>query len=199
MIRDILTIPDNLDVEGAEEVKLTDASEFMKSLPANPEGPAPEVYEYRVTKLPAHEILSMSVVRDLVVSLIQDVEACRTDPRCAHFANDDEFRVWLMDETPVYQEFFKKHPHLFRRIACKAPLPPREKKFIMEMIAMKQKHLENNVPLEQCRMESGKYMRDNFSRPARPGEEEEAVRNGTGYSGTPMTAEQVKADLKKGK
>jgi hypothetical protein len=41
----------------------------------------------------------------------------------------------------------------------------------------------------------GAYFREHFSRVALPGEEEEAVRNGTGYSGTPMTRDQVHADL----
>jgi hypothetical protein len=43
----------------------------------------------------------------------------------------------------------------------------------------------------------GAYFRENFSRAAKPGEEEAAVKAGTGYSGTAMTRDEVRQDLKR--
>jgi hypothetical protein len=196
-IRDILDTPDNLDIEGAEEVRLTDASEFINTLPKDADGPSPEVYEYRVTKLPKHEILPMSMVKDVVISLFQDVDVCKTDPLRQNMGLD-EFRAWLMENNPMYKELFRKMPRLFRRIV-RADVPVTDKQHIMKLIEMRRVQEATDMPLRDRQVQSGTYLRENFSRPARPGEEEEAVRSGKGYSGTPMTREQVKADLKKGK
>jgi hypothetical protein len=192
-VRDILETPDNLDIEGAEEVKLTDASEFMNSLRHKPDEPRAEVYEYRITKLPAHEVLPMKMVKDVVISLMQDVDACKTNPQTQHMKLD-EFRAWLMEENAMYKELFKKMPRLFRKIVS-ARITPEDKTHIMKMIEMRRVQEASAMSKRDREVQVGAYFREHFSRVALPGEEEEAVRNGTGYSGTPMTRDQVHADL----
>lgn len=193
-IREILETPDNLDIEGAEEVKLSDASEFINALPKDPDVPHPEVYEYRVTKLPAHEILPMSQVKDLVVSLCQDMNAAKELDEVKTMSLD-EFRAWLMEQNPRYKEFFKKLPRLFRMIVSNKQTP-HNMAHIMRLIEMRRQHEKSGATLETNQAQVGAYFRENFSRPARPGEEEAAVKAGTGFSGTPMTRDQVKDDIK---
>lgn len=191
-VKEILETPDNLDIEGAQEVKLTDASEFINALPQT-DGPKPEVYEYRITKLPEHEILPMSKVKDLVISLCQDMEACKHDPEVQQMKLDD-FRLWLMEKNPMYKEFFKKLPRLFRMIVS-SKNTPNNLGHIMDLIEMRRHQEGSGQTKKEKEAQVGAYFRSNFSREAKPGEEEEAIRNGSGYAGTPMTRDQVKADL----
>jgi hypothetical protein len=191
-VREILETPDNLDVEGAREIKLTDASEFIQSLRTEPGEPRPEVYEYRTTVLPAHEILPMSQVKDVVVSLYQDVEDCRQLPEVATLSLDD-FRAWLMEKNPKYKEFFKKLPRLFRKIV--GPNSKQDRKHVFRLIEMRRVQERLAMSKQQREAQVGAYFRENFSRAAKPGEEEAAVAAGTGYSGTAMTRDQVRHEL----
>ena len=195
-IREILETPDNLDVEGAREIKLTDASEFIESLATEPDKPKPEVYEYRTTMLPAHEILPMSEVRDVVVSLYQDFESCKTLPEVQTLTLD-EFRAWLMERNPKYEAFFKKFPRLFRNII--GPDSQKSRPRVFELIEMRRAQEQAGMSKKAREAQVGSYFRSHFSRPAKPGEEEAAVRAGTGYSGTAMTREDVKQELMKKK
>lgn len=195
-IREILDTPDNLDIEGAREVKLTDASEFINALRPNPDEPNPEVYEYRTTILPAHEILPMTEVKDIVVSLYQDVESCKTLPEVATLTLDD-FRAWLIEKNPKYKEFFKKFPRLFRTIV--GPKSQASRKDVFRLIEMRRVQEKTGMSKEAREAQVGAYFREHFSRPAREGEEAAAVAAGTGYSGTAMTREEVRRDLLKQK
>ena len=191
-VREILETPDNLDVEGAREIKLTDASDLLGALRTKPGAPQPEVYEYRTTILPAHEILPMSEVKDIVVSLYQDVEDCKDLPEVATL-NLDDFRAWLMEKNPRYKEFFKKFPRMYRNIV--GPDSKKSRPAVFELIEMRrmQEHLELDKKSREAQV--GAYFRKNFSRAARPGEEAAAVAAGTGYSGTQMTRDEVRQDL----
>ena len=193
-VREILETPDNLDVEGAREIKLTDASEFMQSLRADSDAPQPEVYEYRTTMLPDHEILPMSAVKDIVVSLYQDFEDCKTSPEVATM-NLDEFRLWLMEKNPKYKEFFKKFPRLFRNIV--GPESSRSRAHVFKLIELRRVQESADMTKKAREVQVGAYFRENFSRAAKPGEEEAAVKAGTGYSGTAMTRDEVRQDLKR--
>lgn len=190
-IREILETPDNLDIVGAKEIKLTDASEFMTTLKTD--GPQPEVYEYRTTILPDHEILPMSRVKDLVVSLCQDMEAAKELPEVKTMKLD-EFRAWLIKGNRSYEEFFKKLPHLFRMIVSSKKTPT-NLGHILKLIELRRSQENSTHPLETKQAQVSAYFREHFARQAKPGEEEQAVKDGTGVSGTPMTRDEVKKDL----
>lgn len=195
-LADILTTPNCLDIEGAEEIQLTDSTGFREALASaqtDPNTPTPEVYEWRTTRLPAHEILPMSVVKDLVISLHQDVEASRHVTQTSTMTLD-EFRAWLINGNPRYAEFFRKMPRLFRVIVS-ARNTPINLAHIMRLIEMRRHQETSNQTLDQKQAQVGAYFRANFSRPAKPGEEKEAVRTGRGFRGTPLTRDQVAAEL----
>jgi len=62
------------------------------------------------------------------------------------------------------------------------------------------RHQENSTQtMEQKQAQVSTYFRSNFSRPAKDGEEEEAVRTGKGFRGKPMTREQVVREVTRGK
>lgn len=190
-ISDILTTPTCLHIPGAREIQLTDSTAFRESLRTN-DGRA-EVYEWRTTQLPEHEILPMVVVKDLVLSLIQDVEAARNITSTATMSLD-EFRAWLIEGNPRYREFFTKLPRLFRMIVSSRNTPVNIA-HVMRLIELRRHQESSTQSLTEKQTQVGAYFRANFSRPARPGEEEAAVRTGRGFRGTPLTADQVREEL----
>ena len=190
-IADILTTPDCLHIDGAREIQLTDSSGFRESMSNS----TAEVYEWRTTQLPDHEILPMHVVKDLVVSLLQDVEFAKDAPETANMTLD-EFRAWLINSNPRYPEFFTKLPRLFRFIVS-ARNTPVNIAHVMRLIEMRRHQEASNQTLKEKQTQVGAYFQANFARPARPGEEEEAVRTGRGFRGTPLTRDQVREELKK--
>lgn len=192
-VQDILSTPDCLDIEGAREIQLTDSSGLCKALASNPNAPRAEVYEWRTTQLPEHEVLPMTTVRDLVVSLNQDVEASKSVEETKEMTLD-EFRVWLIAGNPRYQEFFQKLPRLFRMIVS-ARNTPINMGHIMHLISMRGHQETSGQTLKQKQAQVGAYFQSNFARPVRPGEEEEAVRTGRGVRGTPLTRDQVREEL----
>jgi hypothetical protein len=192
-VHDILTTPDCLDIEGAREVQLTDSSGFREALASNPDAPRAEVYEWRTTKLPAHEVLPMTLVKDLVVSLSQDVEASKNVEETQKMSLD-EFRAWLIEGNPRYGEFFQKMPRLFRMIVS-ARNTPVNIGHIMKLIEMRRHQETSGQTLEQKQTQVSQYFQRHFARAARPGEEEEAVRTGRGFRGTPVTRDQVREEL----
>lgn len=188
-IADILTTPDCLHIDGAREIQLTDSSGFREAMNSS----SAEVYEWRTTQLPEHEILSMNVVKDLVVSLLQDVEFSKGVPDTADMTLD-EFRAWIINSNPRYPEFFTKLPHLFRLIVSSRNTPVNIG-HVMHLIEMRRHQETSNQSLKEKQAQVGAYFRANFARPARPGEEEEAVRSGRGIRGTPLTRDQVRQEL----
>jgi hypothetical protein len=195
-IKEILETPDNLDVEGAREVKLTDASEFIRALPHDPNVPHPEVYEYRTTILPENERIPMHRVMDLAISLYDDFDATSAIEE-TRSKDLDGIRLWLMEKNPHYKEFFKKCPKLFRSIV--SGNSEKFRKHIMLMISEKWTHMEMNLPRKESDARIAPYMRQHFMRRALPGEEEAAVAAGTGFSGTPMTRDEVRQEIIKNK
>ena len=139
----------------------------------------------------------MSVVKDLVVSLLQDVEASRNVPETQEMGLD-EFRAWLMEQNPRYQEFFQKLPRLFR-MCVSARNTPVNVAHIMKLIEMRRHQESSGQTLDQKQAQVSRYFQANFSREAKPGEEKEALRTGRGFRGTPMTRDQVKNELAGGK
>jgi len=192
-VQDILNTPDCLDIEGAREVQLTDSSGFRQALASNPDAPRAEVYEWRTTKLPDHEVLPMTLVKDLVVSLSQDVEASK-HVKETQTMSLDEFRAWLIDSNPRYSEFFRKMPHLFRTIVSSRNTPVNIG-HIMNLVEMRRYQETAGQTLKEKQAQVSQYFQGHFARAARPGEEEESVRTGRGFTGTPLTRDQVREEL----
>ena len=200
-IEEILTTPDALDVEGAQEIQLTDSSGFVSALRSrNTDEPMPEVYEWKTTKLPQHEIMPMSSVKDIVTSLLQRVNADKVK-----FANPsadeplvtlDDYRAQLIEENPRYKELFRKAPRLFRMIVS-GKCTPQNVNHIMKLIELRAHQETAGQTLEEKQAQVSAYFREHFMRKAKEGEEEEAVRTGKGFRGTPMTREQVLEDITK--
>jgi len=194
-ISEILTVPDSSSVPGAESVKLTDSSGFRAALAASGKAKNAEVYEWHTTKLPEHEVLSAARVKTLAVSLLGDVELYKHDARVANMTLD-EFRAFLIETTPEYKEFFQKLPRMFRMIVS-ARNTAVNVDHIMALIQLRASQEGSSMSMAEKQLQVSRYFRSNFSREARPGEEAAAVAAGTGFRGTPMTAEQVRADLAK--
>lgn len=194
-ISEILTVPDSSAVPGAESIKLTDSSGFRAALAASGKAKNAEVYEWHTTKLPEHEILSAARVKTLAVSLLADVELYKNDARTAEMTLD-EFRAFLIETIPAYQEFFQKLPRMFRMIVS-ARNTAVNVEHIMALIQMRAAQESRSMSAAEKQLQVSRYFRSNFSREARPGEEEAAVADGTGFRGTPMTAAQVRDDLSK--
>jgi len=192
-IQEILSTPDCLNVPGAREIQLTDSSGFREALRSNQNAPAAEVYEWRTTQLPDAEVLPMTVVKDLVVSLMQDVEASKSVDETLEMSLD-EFRVWLMRQSPRYEEFFQKLPRLFRLVVSSRNTPMNIG-HVMKLIELRRHQEGKTQTLEEKQAQVSHYFRANFAREARPGEEEEAVRTGKGFRGTAVTRDQVRQDL----
>ena len=135
----------------------------------------------------------MAVVKDLAVSLIQDVEASK-DVAATRTMSLDEFRAWLIDGNARYAEFFQKLPRLFRMLVSSRSTPVNIA-HIMKLIELARHQENSDKSLTEKQAEAGHYLRGNFMREARPGEADEAVRNGTGVRGTPVTRDQVRDEL----
>lgn len=199
LIEEILSTPDALGVEGAKEIKLTDSTGFIDALRggSNADEPLPEVYEWRTTKLPDHEIMPMSTTKDVVACLRQRVEADSAKLGSADepsFTDLDDYRAHLIAGNEQYAELFQKAPHLFRMIVS-GKCTPRTMERIMELIALRSHQETAGQTLDEKQQQVSAHFRRHFMRKAREGEEEAAVRAGTGFSGTAMTAEQVRAEL----
>ena len=135
----------------------------------------------------------MTAVKDLVVSLHQDVEASKSVEATKEMSLD-AFRAWLIEGNPRYTEFFQKMPRLFRMIVS-ARATPINMAHVMRLIEMRRHQETSGQSLKQKQAQVGTYFQSNFARPARPGEEAEAVRTGRGYSGTAVTRDQVREEL----
>ena len=211
-IQDILHTPDCLDIPGASEVQLTDSSALRATLRgaaasaavvahdddgdgggATPPSVTPEVYEWRTTRLPSHEILPMKFVKPTLEALVRDVEAAKSNP-VTQTMTLDEFRVWLMDGDARYKQLFQKLPRLFRMVVS-SKNTPENMQHIMRLIEMRRVHEASSQTVEEKTHQVSSYFRSNFSRPAAPGEEARAVANGTGYRGTPLTRDDIARDF----
>jgi len=203
-LEEILSTPDALDVDGAKEIKLTDSTGFVDALRAstNTDEPMPEVYEWRTTKLPEREIMPMSSVKDVATSLIQRVNTDKALFEAGVSENDiqeimtlDDYRAKLIEGNSRYKELFRKAPRLFRMIVS-GKCTPQNVSHIMDLIQLRAHQESAGQTQKEKEQQVSAYFRANFMRKAREGEEEEAVRTGKGFRGTPMTAEQVKEDLR---
>ena len=209
-IQDILHTPDCLDIPGASEVQLTDSSALRATLRGaaassagvvahddgdggTPPDVTPEVYEWRTTRLPLHEILPMKFVKPTLEALVRDVEAAKSNP-ATHTMSLDEFRVWLMDGDPRYKQLFQKLPRLFRMVVS-SKNTPENMAHIMRLIEMRRVQEASSQTVEEKTHQVSSYFRSNFARPAAPGEEARAVANGTGYRGTPLTRDDIARDF----
>jgi len=197
-VDEILSIPDCLDIAGAEKIKLTESSGFQAALQGsnNPKKKQAEVYEWHSTKLPESEILSMDRVKDLTTSLLQDVRENMDNPAVSKMSLD-EFRAWLIESNKAYEEFFKKCPRMFRMIVSSRNTPSNMKR-IMELIEIRRVHQDNKSrSLKDNTAQISDYFRNSgLMRKALPGEEEEAVRTGKGFRGEAVTRDEVEKDLK---
>ncbi len=165
-------------VEGSTQHRLTEGSALRQELDRRGESNA-EVYEWHVTKLPEDEVLPMSRVRDIVVSLYSDIQESYALEERNVWSIDDHRRE-LVKENPVYDKFTQTHPRLF--LALTEPNVSAEKRaHIMNLIGLKAEHKASNKPLLRQQQEVSSYFKHNFTRAANPGEAEEAEARGTGY------------------
>ena len=190
-VRDILTTPSCADIEGATPLSLTDSSALRASLGANPAGV--EVYEWQTTRLPAHEIMTPAYVASVLDSLLAEVEGARNRPELEGVPLD-EFRAYILSCNSKYPAFFQKAPRLFRMVVS-PDFTPDKRRTLMEMVGMSKLHADYNIPLEKRQQHVSMYFREKFMRPARVGEEEEAVAAGTGLRATRITPDHLASDF----
>ena len=189
-IQDILDTPDCLDIPGARSVQLSDSASLQHAMAHKPEV---AVMDWNTTLLPTEEILPAARVKDLVLSLVEDVELFSENQETKNLSLD-EFRAWIMEREDAYKELFKKLPRLFRLVVNGEKSGTKLMK-VMELIEIRRHQESQNMTTEEKRAQVSDFFRTTFVRPAEPGEEEAAVREGRGFRGTMVSSSEIKQDL----
>lgn len=174
--------------EGAEEIALTDAAPLVEHL--RQQGATnTQAYEWHATKLPADQIVPAATVREVSMALFLDAQRSRADPARAAWT-DAQHRDAVVEANSAYQKLSRTHPRLVLLVTG-SEITPRKLQHLLELIELRERHERGALTLDQQKAQISQYFMSNFVRPARPGEEEEAVRTGRGLRGTIVSKDQI--------
>ena len=95
---------------------------------------------------------------------------------------EEEIRAELFRKAPVFEDFSQTHPRLFLLLSAKI-VEPAHRMHILNLIGLKKDHQQRNLSVAEQQREVSEYMQSHFVRPAKPGEEEDAVASGSGVRG----------------
>ncbi len=163
----------------ATDHALTTGDKIRKELDSRGEYNA-EVYNWHLSKLPEDKVVSMDNVERLVMQLYN---ASQILYKKLDTTNEQKVREQLIEKIPEFESFMRTHPRLFIMMSANN-VSAKKRTHVLNLIALKRGHQDRNVSLEKQQQEASAYMHAHFVREALPGEEEEAIANGTGLRGT---------------
>lgn len=143
------------------------------------EEPNCEVYDYKITQLPPDQIVPASTVRDIAIEIFTHACLSRLTVDRRDWS-DDKHREAVLRLDSKYEQFSRTHPRLVLALTAK-DCDKKKLTHIMNLIQIRENQEGSSKTLEEQKAEVGAYFKQNFVRPALPGEEEERVANGTGY------------------
>lgn len=173
---------------GATKIALTDSQPLQQHLRRTGQTNA-EAYEWHITKLPDDQIVPAATVRDIAMRLFLEVARSRADATRRDWT-DEQHREAVLRNSDEFQRFSQTHPRLVLML-CAHDFSSKKLQHLLELIELRHHQETRNLTQQQRQEQVSAYFRANFVRDAKPGEEEEAVRNGTGLRGTLVTKEQM--------
>lgn len=173
---------------GAERIALTDSLPLRQMIERTGQTNA-SAYEWHITKLPEDQIVPARTVRERALRLFQDVCISRAHVDRRDWS-DARHREAVLRGNPVYEELAKTHPRMVLMLTSQS-CDMRKLQHLLELIEMRASQERDGRTMEQHQAEVSQYFRHHFVREAKPGEEEEAVRNGTGLRGTMVTRDEM--------
>lgn len=164
-------------------VPLTSGAEFAEKVAndARDEGLNQTVYEWHVNKLPEDQIVPASRVRQVATAFFMDIVRSRADPSRSTWS-DTEHRDAVLRSQDAYLDMARTHPRMMLMLAS-ADVTERKLQHLLDLIELRERQERSSMSVEKKQAQVSRYFMSNFVRQARPGEEEEAVRNGTGLRG----------------
>lgn len=173
---------------GSERIALTDSLPLRQMIERTGQSNA-SAYEWHITKLPEDQILKAHTVRERALALFQDVCISRAHVDRRNWS-DAQHREAVLRGNDVYEQLAKTHPRMVLMLTSQS-CDMRKLQHLLELIELRAKQERDGKSTEHHQAEVSQYFRANFVREAKPGEEEEAVRNGTGMRGTMVTADDM--------
>lgn len=167
----------------APTVALTNAAELQAALQRDqPDGDLQQsVYEWHVNKLPEDQIVPAATVREVATAFFMDILRSRQDASRRGWT-DAQHRDAVLVSQPRYEQMAHTHPRMLLMLSG-SDVTERKLQHLLDLIELRERLEHSSMSLAQKQAHVSRYFMSNFVRPARPGEEEEAVRNGTGLRG----------------
>jgi len=147
------------------------------------------VYEWHVNKLPEDQIVPAARVREVSMAYFMDVLKSRAMPSRSGW-RDEQHRDEVVMSTQAYQDLAQTHPRLILMLSA-SNVTEKKLQHLLDLIELRERHERSGKSLEKKQAEVSKYFMSNFVRPALPGEEDEAVRTGTGVRGELVRGDEV--------
>ena len=173
---------------GAERIALTDSVPLRQMIERTGQTNA-SAYEWHITKLPEDQILPAYTVRERALALFQEVCVSRAHADRRDWS-DARHREAVLRGNPIYEQLAKTHPRMVLMLTSQS-CDLRKLQHLLELIEMRAKQERDGKSTERHQQEVSQYFRHHFVREAKPGEEEEAVRTGTGVRGTMVTRDEM--------
>ena len=173
---------------GAQTIALTDSAPLREQLRRQGANNA-EAFEWHVTKLPEDQIVPAQKVRDIGMAMFLDAQRSRANPARATWT-DAQHRDEVVESKEEYQKLSQTHPRLVLLVTG-SEITPRKLQHLLELIELRERHEQGALSLDDQKAQISQYFMSNFVRPARPGEEEEAVRTGRGLRGTVVSRDDI--------
>jgi len=179
------------------QVPLTSGAELRSTLDREREqagggrdaGLKQTVYEWHVNKLPEDQIVPAARVREVSMAYFMDVLKSRAMPSRSGW-RDEQHRDEVVMSTQAYQDLAQTHPRLILMLSA-SNVTEKKLQHLLDLIELRERHERSGKSLEKKQAEVSKYFMSNFVRPALPGEEDEAVRTGTGVRGELVRGDEV--------
>lgn len=170
---------DQVDKLGLPSVNIGDAKTVsMMQQKLSTEEPNAEVYDFKITQLPASMIVPAATVREIAVNLFTESCLSRLIPARREWT-DEQHRAAIMGKNKKYDNFAKTHPRLLIALTG-SDCDKKKLTHVMNMIEIREQQEKSDLSLNEQKSQIGEYFRRNFVRDALPGEEEERLRDGTG-------------------
>lgn len=168
-----------LSNEGAQSVALTDSKPMRDLLHANGEDNA-ETFEWHITKLPEDQIVPAATVKRVAMALYAEVYVTRArEPTWT----DEQIREHVVGGNDAFVKLARTHPRLILLLTGRE-CTVKKITHVLELIELRMQHEQaTSLSMEEKQQQVSAYFQSHFVREAKPGEEEAAVRAGTGLRG----------------
>lgn len=167
----------------APTVPLTNGAELQAALARDQrDGDLQQsVYEWHVNKLPENQIVPAATVRQVATAFFMDIVRSRQMVE-RQLWTDAQHRDAVLQSSARYEQMAYTHPRMLLMLSG-SDVTEKRLQHLLDLIELRERQEHSNMSLEQKQAQVSRYFMSNFVRPARPGEEEEAIRNGTGLRG----------------